>query len=328
MVSSKMVLMPYDPTLHPHIRAIRIKQDLQKIADLIDICFSPNMDADGREYLKQIRQTANNFGYWIPEDSTPETSTLPFHGYVWIEDNRLVGNLTLIPIRRKEKGIYFIANVAVHPDYRGRGIAKELTDRALKHIHEHDGKQVYLQVRDDNPAAIHIYQSQGFEEIARRTTWIFGSGNQPQLMRDPGIKITMRRKEDWAQQKLWFQTLYPPEISWNLPFRMNRFEPTFSNWITRFLNGDYQKCWAVRNQSGLMGVITLNRTNEAYDYLWVATSPALEAQTLQTALPVIHQRVWAPFRIALNYPAGRAIETFKASGMKELHTLIWMKMAL
>ncbi|MDO9120577.1 MAG: N-acetyltransferase, partial [Anaerolineaceae bacterium] len=155
------------------IRAIRLREDLKQIADLIELCFLDNIDPEGQEYIRHIRQTANNFSGLILENTTPENSTLPFHGYVWVENDKIIGNITLIPLRSKEKGGYFVANVAVHPNYRGRGIGKQLTERAICHVREHQGKHVYLQVREDNEIAIQIYRNLGFDEISRRTMWVY-----------------------------------------------------------------------------------------------------------------------------------------------------------
>jgi hypothetical protein len=78
----------------PNIRAIRLREDLRQIADLIELCFSPHIDPEGRDYIRNIRQTAGNFSGLIPEQTTPETSTLPFHGYVCVDNQRIIGNLT------------------------------------------------------------------------------------------------------------------------------------------------------------------------------------------------------------------------------------------
>jgi ribosomal protein S18 acetylase RimI-like enzyme len=295
---------------------------------LIELCFAGNMDADGRDYLRHVRQTANNFGNFLMDNSTPESSSLPFHGYVWEEGDAIIGNLTLIPMRKKEKGTYFIANVAVHPDHQGRGIANQLTERALKHIHEHGGRQVFLQVREENAVALHIYQSHGFEEISRRTMWVFRPKQTYKPEDYPDVKITGRHKEDWGQQKLWLQAIYPSEISWNLPFKLEKFVPSFSNWMMRLMNAEYQRNWAARKQEKLIGTVTLERCSETYDYLWIASSPIWEDEVILAVLPVIQRRVLFPYRMAVNFPSGRGRDAFIKVGMEVVNTLIWMQYKL
>ncbi|MBA4384052.1 MAG: hypothetical protein C0410_04895 [Anaerolinea sp.] len=310
---------------HSRIRAIRLREDLREIADLIELCFSHNIDAEGLEYIRHIRQTANNFSSLILENTTPENSPLPFHGYVWVENGQIIGNVTLIPLRAKEKGSYFIANVAVHPNFRGRGIGKQLTERAIRHVREHQGKQVYLQVRDDNEIAIQIYRNLGFDEISRRTMWVYRSGSQ--LMENPSsdVKVAGREKEDWPQQKLWLESLYPREIHWNIPIKLDKMEPTFSNWLTRLMYAEFQRSWSVRKDSKLIGAVTLDHSSETHDYCWLATSPIWEDEVIKAVFPVIEHKVLLPKRLAVNYPAGRAKSSFESVGMRELNTLLWMK---
>jgi len=54
--------------------------------------------------------------------------------------------------------------IAVLPEFRGQGLAKELLARFL----EKCGGEVFLEVRSKNEAAIGLYKSLGFEEIGRR----------------------------------------------------------------------------------------------------------------------------------------------------------------
>ncbi|MCX6056369.1 MAG: GNAT family N-acetyltransferase [Chloroflexi bacterium] len=308
----------------PHIRAIRLRQDLKPIADLVELCFASHMDDEGRDYIRHIRLTALNFSALILENTTPENSSLPFHGYVWEENGQIVGNLTLILLRKKARGTYFIANVAVHPDQRGKGIARQLTNRALRHVQEHQGKQIFLQVRNDNDIAVQLYNSHGFKEFSRRTTWIYRPKDPIPSGSVIDVKVTHRTKEDWAQQKNWLESNYPPEISWNMPFRLEKLAPTFMNWLNRIMNVEIQRSWAARKHGKLMGTITLERTSEVQDYLWVASSPVLEDETIQAILPIIQKRILFPQRMAINFPADRGRESFLKVGMVELNTLIWM----
>ncbi|PKN97258.1 MAG: hypothetical protein CVU42_16710 [Chloroflexi bacterium HGW-Chloroflexi-4] len=307
------------------IRAIRLREDLRQIADLIELCFSKNIDPEGLEYIRHIRQTANNFSGLILDNTTPENSPLPFHGYVWVEHDQIVGNITLIPLRAKEKGSYFVANVAVHPNYRGRGIGKQLTERAIRHVREYHGKHVYLQVRDDNQVAIQIYQNLGFEEISRRTLWVYSPSTQKLVNISSDLEVGGRNKEDWPQQKLWLDSLYPKELLWNLPIRMDKMEPTFSNWLNRLLFAEFQRSWSVHKNSKLIGAVTLDHSSDTHDYCWMATSPIWEDEVIRSVFPVIVRKVLFPKRLAINYPAGRAVASLTAVGFREVNTLLWMK---
>ena len=86
-----------------HIRPLDVRRDLLAVADLIDVCFADSMDAEGREYIQHIRRVASDSTYmrWMP--GAAEKVSAPMHGYVWIEDGRLIGNLTLIPFFRQRR---------------------------------------------------------------------------------------------------------------------------------------------------------------------------------------------------------------------------------
>lgn len=309
----------------PHIRSINIKRDLGAIADLIETAFAGQMDAEGRDYLRHIRQIARGIGSYLIDGNTPETSQFPFHGYLWEEDGRIIGNLTLIPVRKARVRTYFIANVAVLPEYRRRGIARHLTDRAIAHVKAHDGKRIYLQVRSDNLTAQHIYQTTGFEEFASRTTWVPGHIGASHPAPDPTIRVARRMKSDWPQQKDWLIALYPPEIAWNLPISLERLKPDLLGSITNFLNGVTSRSWAARQHNRLIGLASWESGFTGTDYAWLATSPVWEDAAITALLPIILSRAFHPQRLMINFPSGRANEALRNCGMRELNTLIWMK---
>jgi len=309
----------------PHIRPIDLKRDLVKVADLVDLSFADHMDAEGHDYLQHMRQTARSALFLSYAGTSPENSAYPFHGYVWDEEGDVIGNLTLIYLRRKDRRVYFIANVAVHPDHRGRGIARQLTERALRHVAEHQGSTVYLQVRDDNPTAMHIYQAAGFDEIARRTTWVFDSHAVISKPNSGSSRVCKPRLDDWEQQKTWLNEIYPPAISWNLSFHLNNLQPGFNSWFQRLFSGNQVRHWAVRTDNRLHGVLSWEKGPFKSDSLWMATSPLWEEEIVTTLLPSAFHGIPKPLRAALNYPAGRAVDTFHRAGMKEHLTLVWMK---
>jgi ribosomal-protein-alanine N-acetyltransferase len=61
-----------------------------------------------------------------------------------------------------------IANLAVDPNVRGRGIGSVLLDTTLDEARRHGVKQVFLEVRSSNLRARQLYESRGFAEVGRR----------------------------------------------------------------------------------------------------------------------------------------------------------------
>ena len=61
-----------------------------------------------------------------------------------------------------------IANLAVTPAARGRGIGARLLDAALAEGRARGAVAIFLEVRDSNHAARQLYESRGFEEVGRR----------------------------------------------------------------------------------------------------------------------------------------------------------------
>lgn len=308
----------------PRIRPIVLRKDLLEIADLIDLCFSENMDAEGRDYLRHIRQIARGLGGFLVEGTTPENSQLPFHGYLWEDNGRIIGNLTLIQVRKVDRYTYLIANVAVHPDWRGRGIGTQLTERAIAHVREHGGRKIHLQVRSDNPTAIHIYRELGFEETARRTTWVWNPEMKSMPERSGEILVAKRRKDEWSEQKEWLRRIYPWSLTWNLPFNMERIKPGFWHFLEVLLEGGYLKGWSAYQGGKDIGTAVWESGASGSDYVWIGSVPEWENEAIHALLPVVLHNINQPQRISINYPEGQAREAFIRSGMKEELTLIWM----
>ncbi len=62
-----------------------------------------------------------------------------------------------------------INNVAVHPDYRGRGISKLLMNTLIEMAASEGAKQMYLEVRSSNSVAQGLYRGLGFKMIGLRS---------------------------------------------------------------------------------------------------------------------------------------------------------------
>lgn len=295
-----------------NLRRVDPRTDLSGIADLIELCFAQQMGADGRNYLRKLREAARRGS---------ATLGLPAgQGFVWIEDGRIVGNVTLIAYFDNLRPIYLIANVAVHPDFRQRGIARQLTQAAMEAA-QSAGATVWLHVREDNPIAIQLYQTLGFVEQARRSTW---KRDQFVPLPPPQPTIIVRRRQpaDWPRQRMWLEETYPPSVQWNLPFRPNNLSPSLWRGLWRWLNNQTARQYIAWRGTTMLGSLACEETTSYADVLWPACPPGTEENDVLLSL-LAHLSPRRP--LIVNYPAERGAAAFLACGFELQHTLLWMK---
>lgn len=312
-------------TQSQQLRRVDIRRDLLPVADLIDLCFGSQMDQDGREYVQQIRRAAKDSRYlrWTP--GAGEQVPLPLNGYVWEEGKRIVGNLTLIPNYYKGHWYYLIANVAVHPDFRRHGIARQLTETALQHVRDHNAHAAWLHVREDNLTAQELYRSLGMVERVRRTTWQSSSKIPPEAP-PKEIAITRRVKSHWRFQNKWLNAAYPQEIVWNMPLQPSRFDPGLWASLLRLLHNEQIQHWSAIYQNELAGIVTWEPSRHSADMLWLAANPKMEQKAIQALLTRLRQIFSMEHPFQTNYAAGQAEDAFFQAGFEKANTLIWMEM--
>jgi hypothetical protein len=211
------------------------------------------------------------------------------------------------------------------PSYRGRGIGSRLTERALEHVQEHHGASAWLQVRDDNPPAIHIYEALGFKERARRTTWV----NTLPVHGDPPnhYGLSARLSRHWALQRAWLQRLYPAEFAWHLPVHWRAIQPGWKGEFFRFFNLSYPKHWTVNDGGSLCGILTWMNHPGYADYLLLAAPEAVDMPAVQALLVHARQSLSPRRRLSLNTPAGFVDEALQSAGFSAQQTLIWMEIS-
>ena len=76
-------------------------------------------------------------------------------------------------------------NIAVHPEYRRRGIAQELVHRLVTALRQKEVRRLTLEVRASNEPAKALYSGLGFEQVGRR----------PNYYRNPREDALILRKE-------------------------------------------------------------------------------------------------------------------------------------
>jgi ribosomal protein S18 acetylase RimI-like enzyme len=312
------------------LRPFDIARDLKQVADLVESCFAGTLDEDGQAYVQNMRASARNAHFLRWAAAVADSVPLPLSGFVWEENGRLVGNLSLIPFTVEGKRGYLIANVAVDPAFRRRGIARNLTTTAMHHIQKRGFSSIWLHVRDDNQPAQQLYLSLGFEERARRTTWESKARTSVLLEHfpptpTPGMIISHPRPADWVHQRQWLQQTYPPELSWHLPLDLNSMRPTWTGALQRMFTGVQLQQWAAYDQQLLIGVLSWQPRSNHAGVLWLAADPARESEAIVALFTTVRRQLNKHPRLVLDYPAGRSTQAFQQVGLVNLQTLIWME---
>ncbi len=81
------------------------------------------------------------------------------------------GALAAYFVGRTVAGEAEILNLAVAPESRRAGVASVLLAHGLRALHAAGAREVFLEVRAGNAAAIGLYQRQGFRQVGRRARY-------------------------------------------------------------------------------------------------------------------------------------------------------------
>lgn len=318
------ITVPARPGGPSNLRPLSIFRDLPAVADLIELCFSSTMDTEGKRYIQDMRRAGSDSSFLRWANQAAESTSLPLTGYVWEENGRIVGNASLVPFRQKRHKIYLIANIAVHPDFRRRGIARALTEQAMKHAREKKADSIWLHVRDDNPHAIELYEKLGFVERARRTTWQANTEvNSPILQ--TAIQIVPRYSHFWPLQEKWLDRMYPYFLAWHRDWNFKSLRPGFWNWFYLFLVDRQIRQWAAVKDGVLeaaLAWVPYGRGESLFAATGEGSDPhALVALLLQARRELSHLHP----HIILEFPSGTLDGAIQSAGFRALRTLIWMQ---
>lgn len=325
MTTTARALTP--PSFPPNLRPFDARRDMGAVADLVELCFKDSMDPDGRSYVRRMREAARQPLLLGWATSVAEWSGAPFTGYVWQEEGKLVGNASLISYFIRGRRHFLIANVAVHPDYRRRGIARQLTLRAIEHARQRKTPEIWLHVRQENEAAVNLYRELGFEEQARRTTW-FSQEAFSAVALFGNNRIGLLGAHHWPKLRGWLETNHPAELSWHMSLNPRLLRPGLVGGFHRFLYNAFIHQWGFFDGERLLAALSWEHSTASTDTLWLAAPAELDDRAVHALLAHARRAEGSSHRLVLEYPACQAEEGIREAGFYPQQTLIWMKKPL
>lgn len=244
------------------IRPVAVRYDLRQIADLIELCFADRMDRSGQMAIAEMRSMANLGVLLYGLQAMDKLLRGIVQGFVWEEDGHIVGNVSLY--RAGHSNAWVIANVAVHPDYRGRGLGYQLCAAALERIVEFGGSQAILQVDEDNPPAVNIYEQLGFVQQRTFVRWFWGQGNRVAKPLPDMPKITYAALHDWRAVYALAQRLRPDALGglgWLRPTHESVFRPSLGRSLGRLFSPSSKETWVIRGQENPLDAIMFTESS-------------------------------------------------------------------
>jgi len=235
------------------IRPVNLRTDLASIADLVELCFGPTMTEAGRAAVREMRMVSQSGWLTLALYGADRVLGGLEQGFVWIEEGRIVGNVSVSPANypRSEGVGYLVANVAVHPDYRRQGIAQSLVRAALELVKQKGGNFAVLQVEASNEVAYRLYTRLGFRAERGFAQW-----NHPAHMRTPPRpeimpNITLRQANEWRAELALAELVRPNSqggLGWLHPTSPQAFRPSISHTLSNWMLARSEERWIIHRE--------------------------------------------------------------------------------
>ena len=230
------------------VRPMHVRQDARQVISLLELVFNQHLRGAGHHTISP--------GFSLKDFLAGRDQLVP--GFVYSIDNRIVGNVSLLESKTPNR--YLVANVAVHPDFRRRGIAKKMMIEVIRYIQKRGGQEIALQVETGNESAYRLYKQLGFTNKGEVRDWRMNwyalktvastplvSRNRPDDHGD--FKLRPLRSEDARQAFVLDRTIFPNELNWPDAPKADYYKRGLTTWFKRFSSGANHEVWVAENKS-------------------------------------------------------------------------------
>lgn len=300
------------------LRPVDPRRDMTQVAEVIEGAFADELGADGRRMVREMRAFGRMgwFGWLVGKLFLPPAADP--RGFVWEESGRLVGNASLLAVVGHSDR-WVLANVAVQPEFQNRGVATALVGATIDLARKLGGRELVLQVKWENAAAIHLYDKMGFRKLCTRTTWLRRRHTPIPVPTSDG-SVRRRRPEEWRDQLDLAWRLHPEGLEWPYPLRAGQFQPgPFES-----LLGLDRRHWVWVEEGELLASLSIESGWGGSRRRFVlVTDPRVRGRA-ETPLLVHALHDFPDSGVVIDYPAGEAGEGLSELGFEPMRTLTWM----
>jgi ribosomal protein S18 acetylase RimI-like enzyme len=147
-------------------------------------------------------------------------------GFIAEEDGRPVGLMNYA--RNNKEPEWFLFNAAILPEYRRRGIAKQMMDAMLDDLRRRKARALFLNIISQNVPSMQLCQGAGFEVYSSSFEMDLEAGlaiAEPVL--PPGWTVTPRSRFDWRTEFELAKKITPENVARYEPLVESRFRVPF-----------------------------------------------------------------------------------------------------
>jgi ribosomal protein S18 acetylase RimI-like enzyme len=186
-------------------------------------------------------------------------------GFFCEEDGKVVGNISCQ--RRGEA--WYISDVVVLPEHRGKGYARKLVQTCVEDIRARGGKQVSLDVVSGNKPAIDLYRSEGFQDYTTLGFYELKSYHPLLPVGTDDCRVEEIRGNSWKLRYDFWKRATPSRVQEYAPvteslYRRSAFTRAFNS-LWRWLSGEKFLVYALLRGRGrqVIGVATVEKRTKA-----------------------------------------------------------------
>jgi len=330
-----MVSISRAPTLQNAPRPMNPFRDWGGVAHLMRIAFQSEVSASSLPLLPDwpwLRWLNGALG--VVEAVGVETPEQMF-GHVSEGPHQIVGNAT-IGLFNAASSAWLLSNVAVHPSYRRRGIARALVETAIKEARRHGGKYLTLQVQNTNGEARRLYESLGFRTLEQVSEFV---GVHAQGARPAAGDVTLAQPTpvQWTTVQSLVAAHLPPALQTYRHALAGKFQVAYRRSVLdavgELLRGIQQIHWCLlRNAEVVGGLVVQAQLSWGHHRAAVFVQPSArgQAEALLSAHVTQHIQRYASRRVSYLFPSSHVElgEQLRQHGLREVRTLDLMALQL
>ncbi|MBN1680797.1 MAG: GNAT family N-acetyltransferase [Anaerolineae bacterium] len=215
------------------MRAFKLPQDLTALIELIPPTFQYPENPEWSVQEDEVENWVDGFSgarrIWplirLAQLVSPPLRDM-MRGYVWEEDGKPVALVNVM--RQGNTDRWYIGNVSVLPDYRRRGIARQLAEKSVEYARQRGAKAITLDVIAGNEPAYRLYEKLGFEHFAGNVQMRYElKDGQPEPVSDQpvpdGYRVEPASAFDWRPRYELARRITPDAVRAYTPVEEGRF---------------------------------------------------------------------------------------------------------